>query len=292
MSKQSANCPRCGYDLTGTVTTWTKQCPLTGICNECGLDVDWSRVFATSIHPWLFEYHWKRKPFSRFFLTILKAFQPGRFWREVNLTDPVHLKPASFVAAAIILLATLLLVIALAIADYQNWRNSQPWSYGVDDLAGAIGYIVKSTTKHMPGLPAVLLAMPMIFALIPTTLRKAKVKSSHILRIFSYSQIVPLVIACLWSSTYLELLAMEYHRIADRINPLHWQGHVTPSFATTLINEILPGVALVLPCTIWMSYWWYAACKHYLKLKQAGLITILLTTVLFLFAAAIDMVLT
>ena len=50
----AAKCPRCGYDLRGAIETWREQCPLTGRCNECGLDIKWAEV----LHPEKFEPLW------------------------------------------------------------------------------------------------------------------------------------------------------------------------------------------------------------------------------------------
>ena len=300
MSKQLANCPRCGYDLTGTVATWIKQCPLTGRCNECGLELDWSRVFVFSIHPWLFEYHWKQKPFSKFAGTIIKAFQPRRFWREVKLTDPVHLRPAAFVAGLLLLFAMTILVTKIAIADYRNhvnWIQTSPmvlpessWSYGLGHAADSVAHIIQITLKRMPGLPAALLAMPLIFSLMPTTLRQARVKRTHILRIFIYSLIAPFVIACLWCAIYFAFHELGLYKATSLINPYHWRNPYTTSVLIIFIYQLLPGMALIIPCTIWMAYWWHQACKQYLQLKETRLIIILLTVVLFLFATLLELV--
>lgn len=37
-------CPRCGYDQSGIIGTWTDACPLDGRCSECGLDFRWTDV--------------------------------------------------------------------------------------------------------------------------------------------------------------------------------------------------------------------------------------------------------
>ena len=57
-------CPRCGYDLSGQVRTWTDACPLAGVCTECGFEVEYRfvlnpgltarwRYFETAVsRPW------------------------------------------------------------------------------------------------------------------------------------------------------------------------------------------------------------------------------------------------
>lgn len=44
--ERPAVCPRCGYDLHGTIDTWTDACPLTGVCSECGLEFIWSEILC------------------------------------------------------------------------------------------------------------------------------------------------------------------------------------------------------------------------------------------------------
>lgn len=186
MTRPSAECPRCGYNLDGTVSTWTTQCPIRGRCNECGLELDWHRVFVLTVHPWLFEYHWRRRPFSRFLQTVSYAFRPRRFWREVRLTDPVHLMPAAVVTGSLALTGIVLLIATMVLPDYQ-WRlkgffvgRSFP-QYGILE---ATLRMPRTIIRLMPGLPVALFAMPVIFALIPTTMRQARVRHRHIVRIF------------------------------------------------------------------------------------------------------------
>lgn len=41
-----SKCPRCGYDLRGTIATWMQQCPLEGQCTECGLRFEWRELMS------------------------------------------------------------------------------------------------------------------------------------------------------------------------------------------------------------------------------------------------------
>ena len=95
-------CPRCAYDLSGTIAAWTDRCPLEGQCAECGLEFAWDRVLALAEHPWLFEYHWRRRPLYRLARTWFAALRPHRFWREVRMTDPIKLRPLGVVVGALL----------------------------------------------------------------------------------------------------------------------------------------------------------------------------------------------
>src|SRR6185295_18404627 len=52
------HCPRCGYDLSGAVATWSLSCPITGVCSECGLAFDWRNILDPKNRdvPWLYEH--------------------------------------------------------------------------------------------------------------------------------------------------------------------------------------------------------------------------------------------
>ena len=226
MAPPSAECPRCGYNLDGTVSTWTKQCPIRGRCNECGLEIDWHRVFVLTVHPWLFEYHWRRRPFSRFVQTVFYSFRPRRFWREVRLTDPVHLMPAAVVTGLLALAGAVLLIATLVLPEYQ-WRLSNGFfvgpSFWQDEILRTTLRMPRTFMRLMPGLPVALMAMPLIFALIATTLRQARVRRRHIVRIFFYSLVVPITIACAWCAANLIFVTIGLDRLADAIDPFYWR---------------------------------------------------------------------
>ncbi len=291
MARPSAECPRCGYNLDGTVSTWTKQCPIRGRCNECGLEFDWHRVFVLTVHPWLFEYHWRRKPLSRFVQTVLYAFRPRRFWREVRLTDPVHLWPAAVVASVIATVALILSLSSFVLHDFVywgNWTGAQGWSYWLQTTWEAVQSLLRYVFYVMPGLAVALFAMPAIFALIPTTLRQSKVRKGHIFRIFLYSLVAPLGVGCLWCITFLALMSMGMDATAEVFDPFYWKWRVGEFASTNIVYSPFPGAALFTPCVLWMAIWWYLACKHYLKLPKPGLVVATLTVVLFLSAAVVD----
>ena len=79
-------CPRCGYDQSDAVKTWTDRCPLTGVCTECGAELEWSEVCR--VHPgtlWWYAEHApnRRALLWRTPLTLLMLIDPRRFWARV-----------------------------------------------------------------------------------------------------------------------------------------------------------------------------------------------------------------
>jgi len=84
-----ALCPRCGYDLSGVVESWTESCPLEGVCSECGLGVVWGRVLRAGSCP-----HWSCEHVVvltawRVFKTGLRALLPWKLWRKLTLENDV-----------------------------------------------------------------------------------------------------------------------------------------------------------------------------------------------------------
>jgi hypothetical protein len=75
-----ALCPRCGYNLR---TLSRPKCP------ECGLEFAWADVLRESgfKSEFLFEHHWRKKPFRSFFMTFVRSLRPKRFWSAVSIHD-------------------------------------------------------------------------------------------------------------------------------------------------------------------------------------------------------------
>ena len=46
-------CPKCAYDLRGTMGDWSNACPLRGICPECGLEFEWADMIGTRRRGWM-----------------------------------------------------------------------------------------------------------------------------------------------------------------------------------------------------------------------------------------------
>lgn len=83
------NCPRCAYELSGAVATWTDSCPLAGTCPECGLAFAWPDILdpARANLPGFIEHArdgvWTL--FKSAWRTWAWAMLPWVFWRKVRL---------------------------------------------------------------------------------------------------------------------------------------------------------------------------------------------------------------
>jgi hypothetical protein len=271
-SAGAIHCPRCGYDQHGEIRTWVNHCPMHGTCTECGLDLEWSRVFTLARHPWLFEYHWRDRPIRRLRLTITYALMPRRFWREVRLEDPIHLRPVWLIAA--ILLMTFLLgyvVTVLAVVHrmqgpfVQRWTNSTS-EYWMHVFRIAIHDSIMALPTALAAPVLTLLIMPLTFLLIPTTLRRSRVRFGHVCRIALYGLVLPVVVAITWCIAQFAFHAAPLEDVGALINPWQWRfwHALSPDLA---LHDFVIAAGLAVLLAAWLAYWWYAATARYLRLK-------------------------
>lgn len=122
-------CPKCGYDQTGEIATWDTQCPIRGICTECGLEFNWSNVMRPELGqvPWYVE-HAKgvRRFIWRSVRTPFHLILPHRFWNQL---DPA--KPVSIVRLILWLILMVFIVHTLVGIPngYNAWIRSN-WLWG------------------------------------------------------------------------------------------------------------------------------------------------------------------
>ncbi len=92
MSKPAYICPKCGYDQSGMIDSWTDRCPVRGRCAECGLEFAWADVFYPIRNTvWWYAEHsrsiWemvRRTPGS-----IGRLVLPWKFWGQVDIRKSV-----------------------------------------------------------------------------------------------------------------------------------------------------------------------------------------------------------
>lgn len=285
-----AVCPRCRYDLSGTTRQWTDRCPLSGRCNECGLEFDWAQVFVLTEHPWLFEYHWRRGPIVRLLRTIWRSLRPWSFWRDVKMSDPVYLRPAAVVWITCLstgLLAALGSIISGRHTMFSNWfgRNQQhDWAYWRDLVVEAAGDAPRIVWMRVSGALFVLVGMPIAFALLPTTLRRARVRRAHILRIWMYSLSFLTVLAIGWLLLEAVCDWLDLYAALDIIDPWRWYS----SWDDPIRSAAVPGATVAGLATLWMMIFWYCAVRFYLRLRHAALVSISLGLIVYGIALLIE----
>lgn len=286
-------CPRCGYDQSGTVASWDRAdplaCPLRGVCTECGLEFRWGDLLSlklgrTSRFYEVAEWRLRRS----FLITAWRALTPWSFWRWALMEYAVNwvrmalvVGCATFFAHAC---ASAFRALAIYALDenpiiwtfYSRWRGGggSLWS-GWDGwdrrvywaltmlwpLGDGIGF--PGWTAFTPlSLLAVLAAMfmPLTFLLLPDSLPKARVRRSHLVRIWAYGLIaLPVVVSLtdvvVWAGDrawglIVESDSMEY------------------SLGIYTFAEIRWWILLGLVC-LWLLAWWGVACRRYLRLPHS-----------------------
>ncbi len=289
-------CPRCGYDLTGTIAAWADHCPLEGTCSECGLHLHWSDVLVgqRALPNWHAE-NPKGRPFlSRLFRTVFCTLWPSRFWSSTRLEHAIL--PAAlrrYLAAAFLTVALVSTAAEFVACLYVNngdvffdylatGRFSDIWARGAfhavinaaaplrswsTDLLSIDGPL--STGQFLivvhenliletfPYLALLTIALvPFTYRLIPTTLGARKVRPAHIWRAAAYG-FIPILIL-LEVSLCISRLLLDDAYPSD--NPL--------------VALFRSGVAPLALAALWQTLWWWQVNARYLRIPRPGLVAV------------------
>ena len=104
---QQGRCPRCGYNLQGLIDSWKDQCPLDGLCSECGLAFEFVNICRPGrlTPPWCLEYFGGPRAL---FGTTWRLCAPWVFWRSLQMWHPPHLARIAMFAVVVSALMALL----------------------------------------------------------------------------------------------------------------------------------------------------------------------------------------
>ncbi len=287
-------CPRCGYDQSGAIAAWERNepacCPLTGVCTECGLKFAWRDLLNESCaHELRMFEHALSRILRSFILTLCKAQRGWSFWRWVRMENPIvpwRLVWMLAIGAPLTILLRALIVgfiggLHEGIGEFWCWYTGinsyyrfdggrfvarAVWPFG--DLEGFTGSFVSPLA--MIAVVATVI-MPATFALLPRTLRAAKVRRGHIVRVWVYGLIgfplalaVPCVFAGLLSIMRIPRFTFAAHALwllqsLDWWIFLGWVG-------------------------MWMTAWWSWAVGRYLRLPRAWAIGLAMSVISLLAA--------
>jgi hypothetical protein len=105
-------CPRCGHDLRGVVASWREACPLTGICTECGLELEWADVLSArlSLPRWSVEgcrglHSWIKRLGPQLFMATVR---PRLLLRRIRMEHAFRPLPLVASFAGLVVLPVLL----------------------------------------------------------------------------------------------------------------------------------------------------------------------------------------
>ncbi len=307
MISPTHQCPRCDYDLCGQIAAWQTECPLAGQCPECGLTFAWTDLFNVEPPPrWSYEHAKGSFPAHIWSLvrSVARVAFPRRLWSTLKLSFPIVPSRLVQLAVAGTLLVHVLLASLAAAAICAEWwfkyYSSVLWiQYSI--FGGMNSDVTTTLTNNWlniafpyatvsrglgasfdspPGATEIVVAfaafLPAAFLLIPTTMRHAKVKSRHLLRISAYWVITfPFLALTLPLLRRLEL-------ISYNLTLMNWNK--TPSVRVQnpfeeRLFEILRYRNPVIATAIVLAYaWWFwsSASSRYLCLPRAKLDTLVL----------------
>ncbi len=283
-------CPRCGYDLSGLVATWRDSCPLDGRCSECGLNFEWANVLnpRMTTPEWSFEHAQKRLVRS-YLRTLFETFRPWRLFARLRMEHPIHFGRI-FALLAVCLLALHIGVAAICASRHYGF-------YGGLQMAGGSAYSTLTDvglvalwpyssdrlvwlTRNSSSGPGPLVVAPMLaftpvaFLLLPGTLRRMRVRRAHIARVGHYSLAAPCLIWSALAVSWAVHHAVNWHNRMTTGVGVQWLPSDEAVFRATLAGNLL--------LLLWAPFFWWRACKQYLKLPHPLIVAIMLSIVSFL----------
>ncbi|MFG0286331.1 MAG: hypothetical protein ACF8R7_18105 [Phycisphaerales bacterium JB039] len=271
-------CPRCGYDQSGVAAAWREQCPLDGVCSECGLTFHWADVLnpALTTPAWSFE-HTASRLLRRLFATALRALAPWRFWRRIRLEHPIRVRRLAIVVIACAAFVHLLYgavqgwLVYNASLTVQMWAGAgapaarrAPWQEAVGAMiwpyadivvgTGWRGAMVRSFVRATDLVVVlILVATALALLLLPESFRRARIRRMHVLRGGAMSFVIIAPLAAAWVGG-LWLISVTAQRGVVMISGAHLQA------------------ALALAAVAWLWTYWRMFVVRYLRLQHGGLV--------------------
>ena len=134
-------CPKCGYDQSGAIATWEMQCPVQGICAECGDALQWAEVFRIQ-KEWGSEVDWYAEHahntwemIDRTPGTLVRIAFPSLFFRTMNFRRQISIKNlcAWMIALIVVLWILSSIPAGFACSAEYAWATFQ-WELPKDEL--------------------------------------------------------------------------------------------------------------------------------------------------------------
>jgi hypothetical protein len=271
-------------------------------CSECGLAFEMRLVLNARLRDKarFFEvsrYH----PAHSLVTTTALAVRPWKFWRWVVLEYPprVGRMVVGAIGAALVVESASLAVAAILVAIpwcVDRLKGASRW-YVIWPLRGGVDRWLEFLTPWMPDwgdqgvvksfLILALLnqaVMPFTFFLLPQTLRRAKVRRVHLLRIGVWSLVgAPLAVGAVqFLHLVMDLLTWLCGLVMPRSSPYTYSP--AEEFLSDLSGLLRDHQDVLLLAAIggWTFVWWGCAAGRYLKLERPWLVTLVMGAIAFL----------
>ena len=310
---QRTICPKCGYDQSGEIATWQTQCPMTGVCPECGLGFDWADVFDPGrVHlAWYVEHTerkidmLKRSPKTFWFLLV-----PNRFWKRVTVTSPIY-TTRLWSSFAILTIMCYLFVTLLDIASsaykilrwnqlYASFQAQNPGNpshgnmvtvdmgslqYWLANIGSSLLHPIRSSfsaTQTVLLLTPMVLIWAVIIAAVPTTRRIARIRVAHAHRAFAWSGFAIVLMYSAISAS--EAIASVFMTAGRGLDP-NWHRSmnvVQLRFSQARAYSQIIAAGVFLATFLWIQWFWIAA--YIIGWRIRSIVLLLLTLIASLLA--------
>lgn len=279
-STARCECPRCGYDVSGVISTWKESCPVCGRCSECGLEFEWSEMFGTGREPprWLVEARGARFA-STCVGTAARIWSPNNFWDTLRLFHEVRVRrlAAWMLAWLFVSYAGVVFVAAVHWTYWSNWLGRgqlrPSWWASSKQFAQMLLWPWDSFTyrqvMRIPGtthwIILVLVQWGIVIAAflpLSRTLKLAHVRWRHLARIWAYS---------FGGIATLIMVAYSLRAVFARgwiLQPWFMHGSWSYTLGETVDRAGRSSWPLPLLATVWLFIFWRAAVARYLKLPH------------------------
>lgn len=290
---QSPSCPRCGYDLTGVVESWVEQCPVEGVCSECGLEFAWCDLLVESRRkiPWLYE-HCNGLAAGYAIEMVPRALLARRFWRKVQLhhrPNVARLILFPFVAFFVLWFGSMALGASslcvryllfgskasiqsysfeddLGFLAFSQFGYAYEFSYGFSESGYDIAplFEIVSTVGFSAG-------MVLSILIARSSRRMSKVSAAHVLRAFSYGLSVSILIyglyALLWTTDRIGI--DDNGSLQDEYDYYSWgYASVWGMIRVIAWHWYMNWWTMSAAPMFWLMIWWWCAFRYGFRLEQ------------------------
>lgn len=287
----STDCPRCGYDQSGVVASWADECPMAGVCSECGLEFEWGDVLNRSrvLLPWLYEH---RRGFSFFHAprTMFRVLLPWRFWGSVQMHHKLVVRRLvlyPLMMPAFIFVVTVIVGFGAFYLDWLPHRNGgvyvYPWM--IDRLASMalyqFGYHYDSysgiTARYFNPRPIFAVGamlgfsagMSLVIYIAKSARLFSKMRMAHILRIGSYGMTLGMILYMLHASLWAWDMTDTNYSGHTQYVYINWSRAPHGRMIRSLLWDILlNGWVVFGGSLVWMAVWWWFAFRDGLQLES------------------------
>lgn len=158
LMNHAIECPRCGQHLDGNVAAAQARGESTGTCTECGLLLEWSKLYEQrEFAPWFVEkqsaHRWLLR---RVVGTLLRCLRPFYFWSAIDLAMPISRRGMiAFLIGVAVLLHGVAVVQRCGIFDWKStvWAfqtgSGNPMNYF--DACADIALVIISPAESQRG---------------------------------------------------------------------------------------------------------------------------------------------